>query len=604
VQASRTRCRLDEGNELITKRPTDKRSASDDDLRRRGRTAIEDAPRSLASGRTAADAALSETRADHIRSDALDAGPIRQRLLIVEDNPGDARLLRQMFTEHGSRPTEVIHVERMSAAEEHLAANTVDAILLDLGLPDAEGLEAVRRAHAAAPGVPLLVLTGLDDESLAVKSLQEGAQDYLIKGQIDARGLARALRYAIERKTLEDARKAAENQLLQAQKLESIGRLAGGIAHDFNNMLFAIHGYAELMTQDLAANAPDLDRAQLMQSVTAIRDAAERATALTGQLLSFSRQHAVSVHVLDVNAAVATIEPMVRQLIGKQMRLVVKLDAGAGHIRADMGQIDQILVNLVVNARDAMPSGGTVTIETGNAVFDDHAPGNGAIGAGSYVFLAVTDTGIGMDQATRDLMFEPFFTTKATGKGTGLGLATTNGIVNRAGGHIEVESEPGRGSAFRLYFPRIDAAVDAEPDDPDARIVGAGRILVVEDEPAVRDMIAQVLERAGYAVVSVADAAEAVATAKLLQPFDALVTDVVMPNLSGIELVDELMNEYPLLGVVLVSGYTADTLDLEQVVARGARFLAKPVTSNRLLATVIDAIAARRTAEAVVPASG
>lgn len=297
---------------------------------------------------------------------------LTRRLLIVEDNPGDVRLLREMFKEDTSQATEVTHVESISEAEKHLSERSVDLILLDLGLPDSIGLDAVRRAHVAAPSVPLVVLTGLDDESLAAQALQEGAQDYLIKGQIETRGLFRAMRHAIERKGMEDGRRAAESQLLQAQKLESIGRLAGGIAHDFNNILFAIHGYAELLAQDIASeDAARRDPDGLLSSVTAITHAAERATVLTAQLLAFSRQQIVTPKVLDINAAVTTIEPMLNQLTGEDMRLVLKLDPAAGRIRADSGQIGQIIVNLVVNGRDAMPNGGTVTIETGNVAFEE-----------------------------------------------------------------------------------------------------------------------------------------------------------------------------------------------------------------------------------------
>ena len=525
---------------------------------------------------------------------------VRRLLLVVEDNPGDTRLLREMFSEQDTHNTELTHVVCMSDAEKHLAERKVDVILLDLGLPDAQGLEAVRRAHAAAPNIPLVVLTGLDDESLAVEALQEGAQDYLIKGRIDAHGLLRAVRYAVERRTLEDAGIVAANQLLQAQKVESLGRLAGGIAHDFNNMLFAVHGYAELLSQDLASNDPArLDPDRLLLSVNEISHAAERATALTSQLLAFSRRQTVSVNVLDLNATVTLIEPMVRQLIGEDLRLVLKLDPDAGHICADGGQIDQILVNLVLNARDAMPDGGTVTIESGNASFDRASvPGRADVTAGSYVFLAVSDTGIGIDSATREQMFEPFFTTKAIGKGTGLGLATTHGIVHQAGGHILVESEPGVGSAFRLYFPRDDGAIGEQALLPAARIVGAGRVLVAEDDPAVRDITTRFLERAGYDVRAVADGAEALAIAGHSPPFDVLITDIVMPNMSGIDLAQEMMNRYPLVGVVLLSGYAAESSEVSLAAERGATFVSKPITSNELLQAVIQAIASRRAADA------
>ncbi|MBF6605695.1 MAG: PAS domain S-box protein [Chloroflexi bacterium] len=398
-------------------------------------------------------------------------------------------------------------------------------------------------------------------------------------------------------------RKAAENQLLQAQKLESIGRLAGGIAHDFNNMLFAIHGYAELLTEDLSA--PDrvrFDHDGALLSVNAISQAAERAAALTAQLLAFSRQQVISPKVLDLNAAIKGIEPMVRQLIGDNVRLAIKLDSHAGHIRADPSQLDQILVNLVVNARDAMPDGGTVTIETTHVAFGErYEIGLFDVRPGSYVLLAVSDTGSGMDRETREHIFEPFFTTKELGKGTGLGLATTYGIVRQAGGHIAPYSEPGRGSTFKLYFPRADAAPEAEGPTLPLPAVGAGTVLVVEDQPAIRDMTTQLLTRSGYAVVALADGAEAMTwLTERGEPIDVLVTDVVMPHMSGIELAEWTMDRYPDMGIVLLSGYTAATLNLERVTARGAAFVSKPVTRAQLIAAVQQA-RARRQADPLKP---
>ena len=394
------------------------------------------------------------------------------------------------------------------------------------------------------------------------------------------------------------ARKGAESQLLQAQKLESIGRLAGGIAHDFNNMLFAIHGYGELLAQDLATDArADFDADRALRNVEAISQAAERASALTAQLLAFSRQQVVTFKVLDMNAAVTKIEPMVRPLIGEDVRLILKLDPAAGHVRADSGQIDQIVVNLVVNARDAMPEGGTVTIETGNVTFDEpYAIEYFGVSPGQYVLLAVSDTGVGMDSVTREHVFEPFFTTKDVGKGTGLGLATIYGIVRQAGGHIWLYSEPGRGSAFKLYFPRVDAAVEDTPIEQVTPDVGVGTVLVVEDEPAVRDMTTQLLERAGYRVIAVAGGPEALASATNDEPIDVLVTDVIMPAMSGIDLAEQMLDRYPRIGVVLLSGYTAETLDLERVTARGVLFVPKPVTSNELLQAVQRAQASSRAA--------
>jgi PAS domain S-box-containing protein len=386
------------------------------------------------------------------------------------------------------------------------------------------------------------------------------------------------------------ARKTAENQLLQAQKLESIGRLAGGIAHDFNNVLFAIKGYAELLAEDLAPERRDrLDPEEALRSVKAIGDAATRAASLTAQLLAFSRRQVVRPEVLELNAAIESVEPMLRRLIGAHVRLIVRPGPGTGRLRVDHGQIDQILVNLVINARDAMPEGGTITIESGNIELDDtYALQHLDVTPGPHVFLSVTDTGLGMDTKTREHIFEPFFTTKEHGQGTGLGLATIYGIVQQAGGHIWLYSEPGMGSSFKLYFPRVDApALARDTPSPGRAPVGAGRIMVVEDEASVRDMTSMVLRRAGYEVTPVSDGAEALERLiGLAQPIDILVTDVVMPGMSGIDLAERVLDRFPAAGVVLLSGYTAETLDLDRVVTRGAIFLSKPVNSNDLLDAV------------------
>jgi two-component system cell cycle sensor histidine kinase/response regulator CckA len=391
--------------------------------------------------------------------------------------------------------------------------------------------------------------------------------------------------------------KAAEGQLLQAQKLESIGRLAGGIAHDFNNMLFVINGHAEMLDQDLLPERRALlDLDETLRNVRAIREAGDRAATLTAQLLAFSHQQVISLQVLDINAAIDALEPMVRQLIGENMRLIVKLGHAAGHIRADAGQLDQILVNLVVNARDAMPDGGTVTIETGDVLGTPNAIEHVDVRPGPYVLLAVSDTGIGMDRAMREHIFEPFFTTKELGKGTGLGLATTYGIVHQAGGHIWVSSEPGVGSTFKLYFPRVDAPGTAErPEVAATPAVGTGTVLLVEDEPVVRDMTTQMLTRSGYRMIAVADGAEAAAQlARLDESIDVLVSDVIMPHMSGIELAELVMDRYPHVGVVMLSGYTAQTLNLERVTSRGATFVPKPVTSGQLVLAVQQARAGRQ----------
>jgi PAS domain S-box-containing protein len=390
------------------------------------------------------------------------------------------------------------------------------------------------------------------------------------------------------------ARKAVEAQLLQSQKLESIGRLAGGVAHDFNNILFAINGYTELLMEDLAAAPPD-DLSEVRQSLVAIQGAADRGANLTMQLLAFSSQQIVTQKIVDPVAGIGALEPMLRRLIGENIQLQVIAKGPSGRLRIDPGQLDQIVMNLVVNARDAMPTGGSVTIEIGTTEFEEaYALDHFEVTPGSYVMVAVSDDGHGMDRETREHIFEPFFTTKGLGLGTGLGLATIYGIVRQAGGHIWLYSEPGRGSTFKVYLPRVDAAPTAEAapatDDPGQ---GSGSVLLVEDEHAVRDMTRRVLQRAGYTVLATENASSAInAIEKAADPFEVLVTDVVMPGMSGIELASWMLDRHPETAIVLLSGYTADSLDLERLMARGARFVTKPLSTREVLRAIRDARAA------------
>jgi PAS domain S-box-containing protein len=398
------------------------------------------------------------------------------------------------------------------------------------------------------------------------------------------------------------SRKAAQAQLLEAQKLESIGRLAGGIAHDFSNMLFAIRGFAEMLEEDLqaaeASTEPEatsasqgrtFDFVSALSNVRGIEEAAARGAALTAQLLAFGRRQVISPRVVNPAENVRALEPLLHRLLGETIDLRLSLAPDTGHIRADPGQLDQILMNLAVNARDAMADGGRLTVETANVAFDEaYAAGHFKLTPGEFVMLAVSDTGVGMDAETRARVFEPFFTTKEPGRGTGLGLATTHGIVQQSGGHIWLYSEPGRGTTFKLYFPRVDAI------EPVSRKPGAGQpvrgtVLLAEDDETVRAMTRQLLRRSGWSVIETASGGEALQLLESMRrPVDAVVADVVMPGTSGISLADAVLSRFPGVRVVLLSGYTAETLDLERVIARGARFASKPVSGRELLAALED----------------
>jgi PAS domain S-box-containing protein len=386
------------------------------------------------------------------------------------------------------------------------------------------------------------------------------------------------------------ARKSLENQLLQAQKMESIGRLAGGIAHDFNNMLSAIRGYADLIEGDLRSNTREsIDLDDLGRSAAAITNAAERAAGLTGQLLAFARQQVLQPHVIDLRKVVIGVEPMLQRLIGERIRLALALDPATGRLRGDAAQIDQIIVNLVINARDALPDGGTITVETANhTIGEAYAIEHFDVPPGRYVMLSVGDDGVGMDVETRQHIFEPFFTTKEIGKGTGLGLATIFGIVRQSGGHIWLYSEPGRGTIFKLYFPRVDDVVE-QPHEarPITSTHGSGHLLVVEDEGSVRELIVRVLGRAGFTVSTAPDGKAAL---EILEAdharFAGVVSDVVMPGMTGTELANIVLERFPEIGFLLLSGYTAETLDLADVLTRGAFFLGKPFSADQLARAV------------------
>ncbi len=382
-------------------------------------------------------------------------------------------------------------------------------------------------------------------------------------------------------------RKRLEAQLLQSQKMESVGRLAGGVAHDFNNLLGVITGYGDLLQRDVGPRHPAFAR------VTEIRKAADRAAALTRQLLAFSRKQVLEPKVLDLNAVVADIEKMLRRLIGEDVQLVTVLGGDLGRVKADPGQMEQVIVNLAVNARDAMPEGGKLIIETGNVDLDAaYARGRPDARPGAHVMLAISDTGHGMDTETLSHMFEPFFTTKEQGKGTGLGLATVYGIVRQSGGHITVYSEPGHGTTFKVYLPRFAEDEDEEVPMTRAAVAepapsGTETILLVEDEASLRVMIREILESAGYEVLEGPTPEEALAAAGAhAATIHLVLTDVVLPRLSGRQVAEALRSSRPDVKVLFMSGYTDDAISHHGILDPGTHFIQKPFTTDGLLRRV------------------
>jgi PAS domain S-box-containing protein len=381
--------------------------------------------------------------------------------------------------------------------------------------------------------------------------------------------------------------RSLEAQFRQAQKMEAVGRLAGGVAHDFNNVLTAVFGNVDLLREELA------DNVSAQEGLAEIRVAAERAADLTRQLLAFSRTQVLEQVVLGPNSLIADLEKMLRRVIGEDVELKLALGDAVGNLRADRGQLQQVIMNLVVNARDAMPTGGTIIIETANAdltseYVDLHPP----VIPGAYVMVAVSDTGAGMTPDVQARIFEPFFTTKERNKGTGLGLSTVYGIVKQSGGYIWVYSEPGRGTTFKIYLPRVDALAEHVTRTQDAhRTTGTETILLAEDDVMVRPVVKQMLERVGYTVLDAGSAEEALAVAEGYPGvIHLLVTDVVMPEASGRELARRLAGARPQTKVLFVSGYTNDAIVQHGMLEPGLNYLHKPLTPAALARKVREVL--------------
>ena len=391
-----------------------------------------------------------------------------------------------------------------------------------------------------------------------------------------------------ERQRLEEEQEAMQQRLLENQRLESIGRLAGGVAHDFNNMLTAIGGYT-----DLAASRTTIEEAK--GDLDGVRHAADQAAALTRQLLAFSRNQELRPSVVDLSEIVVRVEPLLRRLLGEQVQLRARPAGDLWPVLVDPSQMESIIVNLAVNARDAMESGGTLTIETSNVELDnDYARTHAEVIPGPYAMVAVSDTGVGMDEATVGRIFEPFFTTKALGHGTGLGLASVYGTVRQSGGHIWVYSEPGHGTTFKLYLPRTEEGATRSPEAvvPAEPRRGHEVVLVAEDEELVRTMVVSALRQRGYTVVAVTTGEEALAVIEQRGPeLGVLLTDVIMPGISGIELLERARKARPDLRAIFMSGYTALTMDHRKPPA-GVTFLEKPFTLARLDEAITEAFQA------------
>jgi signal transduction histidine kinase len=493
-------------------------------------------------------------------------------ILHLEDDPNDAALIISTL-EAGNIHCTTTRVQDCEAFVAALERGGIDLILSDFRLPTFDGLSGLKIAHERWPDIPLIFVSGTLGEDRAVDSLKSGATDYVLKGHLTR--LVPAVRRAMQDVEERVEHKKLEAQFIQAQKMEVVGHLASGVAHDFNNILAIIMGYSNLITENLEPDSP------LRKYVDEILHAADRAAGLTQQLLVFGRKQTVRPVVLDLNEVVTDMHKMLHRLIGENIALTMVPGKETGCIKADSGYVGQLLMNLVVNARDAMPNGGKLTIATENVTFDKHnAHTHAGIIPGDYAMLSVCDTGTGMADEVKKRLFEAFFTTKPAGKGTGLGLATCQTIVQQCAGHIEVQSELGQGTTFKIYFPRVGQGLNlaAKPMPTRALLRGTETLLLVEDEPSVRHLACGILEAQGYTVLSANNGQDALRVAREHKdpPIRLVVTDVIMPVMSGKVMAEWLKITYPGLKILFTSGYTDDAIAQHGVLEAGTAFLAKP----------------------------
>jgi signal transduction histidine kinase len=499
-------------------------------------------------------------------------------ILHLEGDPDDAALVQSTLEAGGV----ACATTRVQTREEFVAAlerDGIDLILSDFSLSTFDGTSVLKITHARWPAIPLIFVSGTLGEDRAVDLLKNGATDYVLKERLTR--LVPAVRRAMQEVEDRAANKQLEAQLIEAQKMEVVGHLAGGVAHDFNNILAVITGYSDLIMADLDPDSP------LQKYAGEIRHASERAAGLTRQLLVFGRKQTVQLLVLDLNDVVTDLGKMLNRLIDEHIVMTMVPGKEIGRIKADPGYIGQLLMNLVVNARDAMPNGGKLTIATSNVTLDEnHTRTHTGATPGDYVMMSVSDTGTGMTDEVKARVFEAFFTTKPKGKGTGLGLATCQNIVQQCGGHIEVQSEPGQGTTFKIYFPRVEQAMDA-PAQPIATSPpprGTETLLLVEDDSSVRHLACRILEAQGYRVVRANNGQDALHMAREYKgsPIRLVVTDVIMPQMNGKVMAEWLKTIYPGLKILFTSGYTDDAIAHHGVLEDGVAFLAKPYTPATL----------------------
>jgi two-component system cell cycle sensor histidine kinase/response regulator CckA len=500
-------------------------------------------------------------------------------VLIIEDSEDDALMIVRELKRAGYA-LDFKRVDDSDALRASLAARPWDLIVSDFSMPRFSGTDALKLVRSAGCEAPFIFVSGTMGEDTAVAALKDGAQDYLVKTNLKrlAPAVQRELREAEELRQ----RKRLEQHVHQLQKFEAIGRLAGGVAHDFNNLLGVILGQSEIL----------LDRSHdegLTRGLEMIRESARRGANLTRQLLAFGRRQILEPKVLSLNVILDDVERLLQRVIGENIELDFQTDPNIGNIAADPGQLEQVIVNLAINARDAMPAGGKLTIATANIDLDEaYADRRVVVRPGRYVQLVVSDTGCGMDRETQSHIFEPFFTTKEQGKGTGLGLATVYGIVKQSGGYIWVYSELGHGTAFRIYLPMVQAAAERPRSIERSEQLprGSETILVVEDDASLREVTCEFLQTSGYVVLPAGSPEEALHLAEWHSgPIDFLLSDVILPKMNGRELASRLSKARPEMKILYVSGYTDGIVrdGAHGALEEGLAFLQKPYTRRALV---------------------
>jgi signal transduction histidine kinase len=516
------------------------------------------------------------------------------RVLIIEDSEDDTLLIMHELKRGGYDP-KYERVETAGAMNDALNQQEWDIVISDHSMPHFSSFNALDVLKKRGLDLPFFLVSGTIDEEMAVSAMKAGVHDYIMKGNLPrlVPAVQRELREAEmrrEHKRMEEEKEKMQAQLIQAQKMEAIGTLAGGVAHDFNNLLTTIQGYAQLAMMSLKESDP------FFENFKEIQQASVRAAKLTRQLLLFSRQQPMDLHSITLNETVDNLMKMLKRLIGEDITVQIDLDPNLWTNMADPGNMEQVIMNLVVNARDAMPEGKKITIKTENVDIDEgYCEIYKYAHPGKFVCLSVEDTGVGMDKEIIQHIFDPFFTTKGIGKGTGIGLSVVYGIVKQHEGWINVYSEPGRGSVFKVYLPVSSVESNGEAKEEVISIQdchGKGeRILLVEDDDGIREFAKRVLVESGYVGFEAANAEEALNIfGKEKGDFHLVFSDVVLPEKSGLQLVEQLLCRKPELKVLLTSGYTDQKSQWPVICEKGYRFIQKPYGLTDLLRVVREVI--------------